>query len=141
MRGQPPACGPTIFSTDGRCRRCCGPTHWPILSPLQRLIAAEVTPELLARIAQAHASGRRLYVGSTDLDTKRLVVWDLVRLRPAMIRGSSPFRKVLLASASVPGVLPPVAIDVEVDGRHYTRSCTSMAGSACRSSCNRPCWG
>lgn len=30
------------------------------------------------------------------------------------------FRKVLLASASFPGLLPPVAIDMEVDGQRYT---------------------
>ena len=90
-------------------------------APLRRRIAAEITPELLAKIAQAHAGGRRLYVGTTDLDTKRLVVWDL----GALAAGNDPgklelFHKVLLASASVPGVLPPVAIDVEVNGQRYT---------------------
>ena len=29
------------------------------------------------------------------------------------------FRKILLASASIPGVFPPVLIDVELDGHHY----------------------
>jgi predicted acylesterase/phospholipase RssA len=90
-------------------------------APLRRRIAAEVTHDLLAKVAREHASGRRLYVGTTDLDTKRLVVWDL----GAIAAGKDPgrldlFRNVLLASASVPGVLPPVAINVQVDGRQYT---------------------
>jgi predicted acylesterase/phospholipase RssA len=90
-------------------------------TPLRRRIAAAVTPEVLAQVARAHAQGRRLYVGTTNLDTKQLVVWDL----GAIASGTDPhrlelFRHVLLASASFPGVLPPVAIDVEVDCRRYT---------------------
>jgi predicted acylesterase/phospholipase RssA len=90
-------------------------------TPLRRNIELAVTPELLERIAQAHAQGRRLYVGTTDLDQKRLVTWDL----GAIAAGTNPdklelFRKVLLASASVPGLMPPVPLDVEVDGKHFT---------------------
>jgi predicted acylesterase/phospholipase RssA len=88
---------------------------------LRRLIEAEITPEVLTKVAQAHAEGRRLYVGTTNLDTKRPVVWDL----GAIAAGNDPhkldlFRKVLLASASMPGLLPPVAINVEIDGKPYT---------------------
>src|SRR5207253_9209838 len=73
------------------------------------------------RIAAAHAAGRRLYVGTTDLDTKRLIVWDL----GAIAAGDDPdklelFRKVLLASCAVPGLFSPVAIDVEVNGQQRT---------------------
>jgi predicted patatin/cPLA2 family phospholipase len=103
---------------------------WPALlwsdsltdsAPLRRKIESEITPDLVDRVAQAHAGGRRLYVGTTDLDTKRLVVWDL----GAIAAGDHPkklalFHDVLLASASVPGVLPPVAINVAVDGQPYT---------------------
>ncbi len=89
--------------------------------PLWRLIEAEITPDLLAKVARAHGEGRRLYVGTTNLDTKRPVVWDL----GAIAAGNDPhkldlFRKVLLASASMPGLLPPVPINVEIDGKHYT---------------------
>ncbi len=86
-------------------------------TPLRRLIAKEIDEPLLAKIAAAHAQGRRLYVGTTSLDSKRLVVWDM----GAMASSSRPgklelFRDVILASCSVPGVLPPVSIDVSVDG-------------------------
>ena len=89
--------------------------------PLQKRIDAAVTPEILDRIAAAHAAGRRLYVGTTDLDTKHLVVWDL----GAIAAGTDPdkltmFRKILLASCAIPGVLPPVAIDIEVNGERRT---------------------
>lgn len=88
-------------------------------APLRNLIAREVDGPLLEKIAAAHAKGRRLYVGTTSLDSKRLVVWDM----GAIASGDRPgrlqlFRDVILASCSVPGVLPPVTIDVSVDGKH-----------------------
>jgi hypothetical protein len=90
-------------------------------SPLRHRIDTEITPEVLNRIALAHREGRRLYVGTTDLDVKKLVVWDM----GAIAAGDDPnklalFRKVILASASVPGLLPPVAIDVQIDGKPFT---------------------
>jgi predicted acylesterase/phospholipase RssA len=89
--------------------------------PLQHRIDAVVTPDFLGRIAREHAIGRRLYVGTTNLDTKRLVVWDM----GAIASSDDPdkltlFRNVILASCSIPGLLPPVAIDVEVDGHRRT---------------------
>jgi predicted acylesterase/phospholipase RssA len=89
--------------------------------PLERRIAAGATPEILHKIAEAHRQGRRLFVGTTNLDTKTLVVWDL----GAIAARDSPesrilFQKVLLASCSVPGLLPPVPIDVEIDGKRFT---------------------
>ena len=89
--------------------------------PLRRLIAREIDEPLLARIAAEHARGRRLYVGTTSLDSERLVVWDMGAIagshRPGKLR---LFRDVILASCSVPGVLPPVSIDVSVDGKRST---------------------
>jgi predicted acylesterase/phospholipase RssA len=86
--------------------------------PLRRRVEAEITPELVARVAREHASGRRLYVGTTNLDTKSLVVWDL----GAIAAGDDPhkvglIREVLLASCAVPGLLPPVPITVGVNNR------------------------
>jgi hypothetical protein len=88
--------------------------------PLRRKIEAAITPAVLRQVAAAHAEGRRLYVGTTNLDTRRLVVWDMGAIAA---RGTPEslelFRKVVLASASVPGFFPPVYIDVEVNGRPY----------------------
>jgi hypothetical protein len=89
--------------------------------PLEKQIAASATAEILQKIAAAHRQGRRLYVGTTNLDTKKPVVWDLGAIAA---RNSAESRtliqKVLLASCSVPGLLPPVAIDVEIDGKRFT---------------------
>lgn len=88
--------------------------------PLAKLIEAVAGSELLRDIAAEHAKGRRLYVGTTQLDARRLVVWDMGAIAS---RGTPEalmlFRQVLLASASIPGFFPPIPIDVEVDGKPY----------------------
>lgn len=90
-------------------------------TPLQRRISELVTDELLERIAVEHERGRRLYIGTTNLDTKRLVVWDM----GAIAAGDDPerlrlFRKIIIASAAVPPLLPSVPINVEVNGNRHT---------------------
>jgi predicted acylesterase/phospholipase RssA len=86
-------------------------------APLRRLIEDQITPELLEKIAAEHRKGRRLYVCTTDLRTKRAVIWDMGAIAArACPEGCGLFRDVLLASASVPGVFPPVMFEVEVDG-------------------------
>jgi predicted patatin/cPLA2 family phospholipase len=89
--------------------------------PLAEWIKRDITPPLLVEIAAAHRQGRRLYFGTTNLETKRLVIWDI----GAIADGDDPHkvelvRRVLLASCSVPGFFPPVPIEVEVDGKKYT---------------------
>ena len=83
--------------------------------PLQELIARHVDDELLRRVAEAHGRGRRLYIGTTDLDMTRFVVWNM-----GLIASSGGpdalalFRKVMLASASIPLAFPPVLFEVEL---------------------------
>ena len=89
-------------------------------APLQHLIESQMDKDLLKAVAREHAHGRRLYVGTTDLDAGRLVVWNM----GAIAASGHPdalklFRKVLLASASIPGAFPPVYFDVQVDGEKY----------------------
>jgi predicted acylesterase/phospholipase RssA len=88
--------------------------------PLRQLVdESEITPEMMSRTAAEHRKGRRLYDGTTNLDTRRLVVWDLGAI--AKNGGSAArtlFRDVLVASASVPGMFPPVIIRVAKDGLH-----------------------
>jgi predicted acylesterase/phospholipase RssA len=80
-------------------------------APLRRLVDRNVTPELLQAIAAEHAGGRRLLVVTTNLDTQESVVWDMGQLAT---QGDEQalllFREVLIASASIPGVFPPVMI-------------------------------
>lgn len=88
--------------------------------PLQTLIAQLVDDRLLAEVARAHGQGRRLYIGTVDLDSQRLVVWNM-GLIASSGRPEAPalFRKVMLASAAIPVFFPPVLFDVEAGGRPY----------------------
>jgi hypothetical protein len=77
--------------------------------PLQELIEKSVTDDVIRGVAEGHKCGRRLYVGTTDLSTKKLVIWDMGAMAcRGGPDGAAMFRGVLLASCSVPGVLPPV---------------------------------
>ncbi len=88
--------------------------------PLKSLIEEYFDGELLKEIAAEHEKGRRLYVGTTNLDAQRLVIWDMGKI--ASIGGPGAvklFRRIILASASVPIAFPPVYMDVEVDNEMY----------------------
>ena len=88
--------------------------------PLAELIRKYFDQDILQAVARAHRQGRRLYIGTTDMDADRLVVWNM----GAIANSGDPealelFRKVILASASIPLTFPPVLINVTVDGVSY----------------------
>lgn len=88
--------------------------------PLYRLIAHYVDGALLQAIAREYDKGRLLLIGTTNLDVQRPVIWNMGAIARSSHTGALDlFRKILLASAAVPGVFPPVMIDVNADGRHY----------------------
>lgn len=78
---------------------------------LHDLVESYVSPELLAAVAREHANGRRLLVVTTNLDTQESVIWDMGVIAT---RGDDDarelFKNVLVASASIPGVFPPVLL-------------------------------
>ncbi len=85
--------------------------------PLYRIISSYVDEDFLKEVAREHNRGRRLLIGTTNLDAQRQVIWNMGKI--ATIGGPRAlklFRKILLASASIPGVFPPVYIEVEAGG-------------------------
>jgi Patatin-like phospholipase len=86
--------------------------------PLKELIAKQVTEKLLAQVAAEHERGRRLFVVTTNLDAGRPVLWNMGAIAAhGGQRALSLFRDILLASSAVPGMFPPVLIEVEANGR------------------------
>src|ERR1017187_7739452 len=89
-------------------------------TPLAHLIEKYVDAAFLQEVARERTKGRILLIGTTNLDTQRPVLWDMGRIamsnNPDAI---SLFRKILLASATLPGVFPPVRIQVRVGGKDY----------------------
>jgi predicted patatin/cPLA2 family phospholipase len=89
-------------------------------APLAKLIETYVDEAFLQEIAKARLQGRILLIGTTNLDTQRPVLWDMGRIAMSHNRNAlSLFRKILLASATLPGVFPPVRIQVQVGGQNY----------------------
>lgn len=86
-------------------------------APLAEMIARYVDASILEEIAVQHRRGRRLLVGTTNIDAQRSVIWDMGRIAASgHPEALDLFRKVLLASASIPGAFPPVRITVDVEG-------------------------
>jgi predicted acylesterase/phospholipase RssA len=88
--------------------------------PLKQLVAANITQEVIDAIAAESRKGRLLLVATTDLDAQRSVYWNLTLMaesrHPAALE---LIRMILVASAAIPGELPPAMIDVEVGGQRY----------------------
>jgi predicted patatin/cPLA2 family phospholipase len=86
-------------------------------APLAKLAEKYYTQEMLDRIAIEHRKGRRLLIGTTNLDAGRPVVWDMGKIACSdRADRVEMFRKVLLASAAIPAAFPPVYL--KVNGRH-----------------------
>jgi predicted patatin/cPLA2 family phospholipase len=89
-------------------------------APLARLIEKYIDGAFLQEIARERIKGRILLIGTTNLDTQRPVLWDMGRIAMSNNRDAlALFRKILLASATLPGVFPPVRIQVRVGGKNY----------------------
>jgi len=84
--------------------------------PLKELVDTYASDAMIAAIAREADKGRLLLVATTNVVTGEPVVWDLGAI--AKHGGSSArtlFRDVLVASASVPGIFPPVIIRIRED--------------------------
>jgi predicted acylesterase/phospholipase RssA len=89
-------------------------------APLAQLINQYVDRRFLRRVAEERAKGRFLLIGTTNLDAQRPVYWDMGKIAQSRDpRAPELFRRVLLASASFPGIFPPVHIPVEAGGHRY----------------------
>lgn len=92
-------------------------------APLKSLIDKHTTDRILKDIAREHNRGRRLFVGTANLDAQKLAIWDMGAIAVKASDGSDEakelFKKVLLASASIPVTFPPVFFDVESGGNTY----------------------
>ena len=89
-------------------------------NPLFKLVDGFVTPDMINAVARANATGRRLIVATTDLDKQETVLWDMGAIATqGGTQARALFRDVLVASASVPGIFPPVLIHVRDGGHNY----------------------
>ena len=89
-------------------------------TPLFHLISRYINEQMLADIAREYNKGRLLLIGTTSLDQQRPIIWNIGAIAASGRAGALELiRKIVLASAAIPGVFPPVMMDVEIGGQHY----------------------
>jgi len=88
--------------------------------PLWQILKVKVTQNLVDAIAAEYAKGRLLFVLTTNLDAKRPVIWNVTKIAASRQPGALDLiRKIMLASASLPGAFPPVMFNVEANGKTF----------------------
>ena len=89
--------------------------------PLKQLINQQITDEMLSRVATEYQEkGRLLLIGTTNIDSGLLVLWNMGKIATyGTPESKALFVNIMLASAAVPGAFPPVLFDTELDGHDY----------------------
>jgi predicted acylesterase/phospholipase RssA len=91
--------------------------------PLRRLIERYADDAMIAAVAAEAAKGRLLLVATTDFGTGEPVIWDLGSIALHGGKNARPLiQTLLLASASVPGMLPPVTVRFRSQGKTRTET-------------------
>ena len=89
-------------------------------TPLRNMIASFVDETMVRRIAEEYGKGRLLLIMTTNLDQGRSVIWNIGAIAASGYPGSRDLIiDVLRASAAIPGLFPPVMLDVSVEGKLY----------------------
>jgi len=91
--------------------------------PLRRLIERYADDAMIAAVAAEAAKGRLLLVATTDFASGEPVIWDLGSIALHGDQSAKPLiQTLLLASASVPGMLPPVTVTFRSQGKMRTET-------------------
>jgi predicted acylesterase/phospholipase RssA len=89
-------------------------------APLFGTISRYIDERLLADLAEAYKQGRLLFIATSDLDAQQPIIWNIGAIASSgHARTADLIKRILLASAAVPGAFPPVMIDVTLDGKPY----------------------
>jgi hypothetical protein len=89
-------------------------------APLRALIAKYIDAEAIGAIAREHKRGRRLFIGTVNLDAGRSVIWNIGAIAASDYpQKMTLIHELLRASAAIPVAFPPVIIPVEAEGKQY----------------------
>ncbi|MFW2374582.1 MAG: patatin-like phospholipase family protein [Gammaproteobacteria bacterium] len=89
-------------------------------APLKKLFSNNFNEALLKRVAAEHAKGRRLYIGTTNIDTGQQVVWDMGAIASSNRSDKyQRFSDIIYASSALPIFLPPQYISVDIGNEKY----------------------
>jgi len=89
-------------------------------TPLKKRIASYLTLDEMQAIAEEHRRGRVLLIGTTDMDALRPVVWNIGKIaEQGTPEALELIHRIILASASIPVMFPPVIINITQEGTVY----------------------
>ena len=90
--------------------------------PLKELLIKGIDDAFLAKIAAEHKKGRRLYMGTTNLDTGQLIVWDMGAIASSNRPDKAQrYRDIIYASSAFPILFPPQFIEVDIKKEKYSQ--------------------
>ena len=89
--------------------------------PLRETLLSIIDEETLDLVAEEHRKGRRLFIGSTNLDGRSFTIWDM----GVIAKSDRPDRldryiDAIMASAAFPIAFPPVYVEVEGENGTFT---------------------
>jgi len=88
--------------------------------PLKKLFKKNFNKEFLDKVALEHKNGRRLYIGTTNIDTGQLIVWDMGAIASSNRADKyERFCDIVYASSALPVYLPPQYIQVDIEDKKY----------------------
>jgi predicted acylesterase/phospholipase RssA len=89
-------------------------------APLRKTVAKYFDQKMLDAIAEEYKKGRALLIGTTNLDARRPVIWNIGAVAESGQPGALKLvQDILVASAAIPGAFPPMMFNVEVNGKVY----------------------
>ena len=89
-------------------------------APLRSMVSRFVDQRMITRIAEEYAKGRLLLIMTTNLDHGRPVIWNIGAIAESGDPQAHEFIvDILMASSAIPGVFPPVMLDVSHGGIKY----------------------
>lgn len=89
-------------------------------APLRAKLAEFIDKDIMEAIAAEYRKGRILHIGTTNLDAERPVIWSIGRIAASGAPNALDLiHDVILGSAAIGLVFPPVMIEVEANGQTY----------------------
>lgn len=91
-------------------------------TPLKNMIKKYITKDVLTQVANEYKMGRRLYVGTTNIDNGTLTVWDMTAIAASNKSDKLQlYRDIIYASSAMPGVFDPEYFKVHYKGHTYNQ--------------------
>jgi hypothetical protein len=83
-------------------------------APLRQMLLSVINEETLDRVSAEYRSGRRLFIGTTNLDANVFTIWDMGAIASSTRADRlKRYIDVVMASAAFPIMFPPVYLEVD----------------------------